>query len=429
MSAAAPTPSLSRLWGVVARNPGYRRLFLATVVSQAGDWLSVVALMDLMLRLTGSGESVAMVLLCRTLPVFVAGPLAGWVADRFSRRTTLVACDLARFFVTLGLLFVDRAERVPLALALIALHSFISAFYETAQLALFPHLVEPEDLPVASALENTLWATMLAVGSMVGGLLLPLVGRNATFVIDALTFLVSAALLSGLPEPVRSTRDAEEEPAGLSGLLEGLRWLKGEPGVAWLLVVKGMFGLTLGGVLVLLPFFAEQVFGAGEGRGLATLYTARGIGSFLGPLVAWRLSGDTQPALRRGIAAAFGGLVFAYACFSQAPSLAFAACCLALGNACGSVLWTWGSTLQQQLVPDRVRGRVFAADMGWMTLVMTFSSLSAGRLLDAGFTPRQLIALFGGLALLPLTLWLRAQRHFPDGEAAVPVAPQLRPAA
>jgi predicted MFS family arabinose efflux permease len=199
---------------------------------------------------------------------------------------------------------------------------------------------------------------------------------------------------------------------GVDDFLEGARYISGHPRVLSLILVKSGFGLTLGGVLVLLAFFGEEVFGASHGRGVSALWTARGVGSLLGPFVGWWLGGDSQPALRRGIIVAFATLCVSYLAFSFSPSLLPAAVALAVANAGGSVLWTYGSALLQLLVPDHVRGRVFATDMGVMTMCMTASTLTVGGLLDAGVAPRGLMAGCGLIAVVPIAFWSWAQRHF-----------------
>jgi predicted MFS family arabinose efflux permease len=420
----ASAPSLTRLVEVVRKNPDYRRLFLANLISQLGDWFNVVALFSLLLELTGRGESVAYVLVCHLVPMFVAGPVAGVVADRYSRRAILVAADFARGAVVLGFLFIRTPSLAPLAYVLVALQSTLSAFAEPAQQATFPNLVAPEDLVVASALENSLWSTTLAVGSALGGLLMLQLGRGMVFGLDAASYVISGLMLRGLPARVAGRQPRNEAPAdagllhalGLTDFLDGVGYLSGHPRIRALILVKGGFGLTLGGVLVLLAFFGERVFGGSHGSGIAMLWTARGVGSFLGPFVAWRLGGDSPSALRRGITGAFAMVCISYLVFSRVPTLLLAAPILAVANAGGSILWTYGSSLQALLVPDAYRGRVAAADMGCMTLTMAGSTLLVGHLLDAGYPPRTLMCACGLVALLPIAFWLAAQRHFRAAE-------------
>lgn len=419
--------SIRRLAGVLRDNRDFRTLYAANAVSQLGDWFNVVALFSLLLEVTGRGEAVAYALLTRFVPAFLAGPAAGVLADRVSRRAILVVSDVLRAALVLCLLFVRRPDQVWIAYLVVTAHSVVGAFFEPAQQAMLPNLVSEADYPLAATLENSLWAATLAVGSALGGVALALVGRDAAFVCDAASFLGSAALLGRLPPGFakRSDRQAIEvleearEPGsqianllGVRDLDEGVRYVARHRRVRALLAVKASFGLTLGGVLVLLAYFGEKVFAHGNGAGIAVLWTARGIGSFAGPFAAFRIAGTDDRGLRRGISGAFALLTICYVGFAVSPAIGYAAVALAAANAGGSILWTSGSTLLQRLVPDAVRGRVAAAEMGGFMLTLSASTLSTGMLLDRGVPPRALMAACGLVALLPLAYWASAQRAF-----------------
>ena len=411
--------SLRRLWAVVRDNRGFRRLYAANAVSQVGDWFNVVALFSLLVELTGAGQAVALALLTRFIPTFLAGPAAGVLADRVSRRTILVASDLLRAALVLCLLLVRSPGQVWIAYAVVTAHSVVSAFFDTAQTATYPTLVPPEDLPFAATLENSLWSVTLAAGSALGGVVLALTSRDVAFVLDAASFLGSALLLARLPISKAQRREGPANLLGLKDLRDGILYVVRHRRVRALLTVKASFGLTLGGALVLLAFFGEKVFQHGNGKGIAILWTARGVGSFLGPFAAFRFVGHDDRGLRRSIAGAFALLVLCYCGFALSPAIGWAACALLLANAGGSILWTSGSTLLQRLVPDAVRGRVAAAEMGGFMLALTASTLTVGVLLDRGVPPRALMAACGLVALLPLAFWISVQPAFQvtDGRA------------
>jgi len=419
--------SIGRLLGVLRDNRDFRTLYAANAISQMGDWLNVVALFSLLLELTGKGEAVAIALLTRFLPMFFAGPAAGVLADRISRRAILIVSDLLRAALVLCLLLVRRPDQVWVAYAVVTAHSLVSAFFEPAQQAMLPNLVSEEDYPLAATLENSLWAVTLATGSALGGVVLAVVGRDAAFVCDAVSFLGSAALIARLPpgrarradkqaievlEEGRAPGSLVQNLLGVRDLQEGVRYVASHRRVRALLAVKASFGLTLGGVLVLLAYFGEKVFAQGNGAGIAVLWTARGIGSFAGPFAAFRLAGTDERGLRRGISGAFALLTICYVGFALSPAIGYAAVALAIANAGGSILWTSGSTLLQRLVPDAVRGRVAAAEIGGFMLTLSASTLATGLLLDRGVPPRALMAACGLVALFPLAYWAFAQRAF-----------------
>ncbi|HEX4386699.1 MAG TPA: MFS transporter, partial [Myxococcales bacterium] len=369
-------------------------------------------------------------LLARFVPSFFAGPAAGVLADRLPRRAILISSDLLRAALVLCLLFIRHPDQVWIAYAVVTLHSILGAFFEPAQVAMLPNLVPPEDFPLAATLENSLWSITLAVGSAIGGACLAFTGRDTAFVLDALSFVGSALLISSLP-PGRAKLDKDavnvqqeaREPGspienllGLTDLREGLRYVATHTRVRAILSVKAGFGLTLGGALVLLAYFGEKVFAHGNGLGIAALWTARGVGSFAGPFAAFWLVGTDDRGLRHSIAWAFGLLVVCYIGFAVSPHIAYAAVALAIANAGGSILWTSGSTLLQRLVPDQVRGRVAAAEMGGFMLTLTASTLSVGLLLDRGVPARLLMAACALAALVPLAFWGTQQRAFQVAE-------------
>ena len=387
----------------------------------------MVALFSLLLELTGKGEAVAFALLTRFVPMFLAGPAAGVVADRLSRRAIMIVSDVLRAGLVLCLLFVRRPDQAWIAYAVVTAHSLVSAFFEPAQQAMLPNLVSEADYPLAATLENSLWAATLAVGSALGGVALALVGRDLAFAADAASFLVSAGLIARLPSGYASRADRQalemveegrapgsqmENLLGVRDLREGVAYVSSHRRVRALLAVKASFGLTLGGVLVLLAWFGEKVFAEGNGAGIAVLWTARGVGSFAGPFAAFRISGTDERGLRRGISGAFALLVVCYVGFALSPAIGYAAVALAIANAGGSILWTSGSTLLQRIVPDAVRGRVAAAEIGGFMLALSASTLATGLLLDRDVSPRALMAACGLIALVPLAYWGFAQRAF-----------------
>jgi MFS family permease len=115
---------------------------------------------------------------------------------------------------------------------------------------------------------------------------------------------------------------------------------------------------------------------------------------------------------RRGILWAFAAILVCYLGFALSPGLFVAAGFLAVANAGGSILWTYGAALLQQIVPDSVRGRVAATHMGAMTLAMSTSTFLVGFLLDRGIAPRALMAGCGLAAAAPIAFWLAVQPAF-----------------
>ena len=102
----------------------------------------------------------------------------------------------------------------------------------------------------------------------------------------------------------------------------------------------------------------------------------------------------------------------AYILFSQAPTLAWAVPCVLVGHIGGSIQWVFSTTLLQQIVPDQFRGRVFAAEMALLTLILSFSTYFTGLGLDRGVDPRLIALRLALIFLLPGTFWVVYLRMF-----------------
>jgi MFS family permease len=126
MSAQALT--LAAYWRLVRDNRNFRRLWLAQIVSEIGDWFYVLAIYSLVLQLTGKAQSVGAALVLQVLPSTLVGPTAGVVNDRISRRTVMIAADLARMVIVLGMMLVRSAEWVWLVYPLLFLETVMWAF-------------------------------------------------------------------------------------------------------------------------------------------------------------------------------------------------------------------------------------------------------------------------------------------------------------
>jgi MFS family permease len=407
--------------GLLRANRDFRQLWLGQVVSQLGDWFDTIALFTLVLRLTGSGKAVGLVLVARFLPSVVLGPLSGVVADRFNRRHVMIASDVARAAVVLCFLFVRSPEHVWLVYFLTVLQLAFSAFFEPARSAALPSVVRPADLVTANSISSVTWSAMLTLGAAVGGPVTGWFGTDAAFVIDSLTYLVSAVLVWKMRLPPRPAREKRRltlaKALGLTDTAEGLRYVRGRPRVLATLLVKPAWGLG-GGILTLLPVFGEKVFpvGGSAAVGMSVLYVARGVGTALGPMLTRRFYSETRAQMERAIGVSFVVAGAFYVLFGVAQGFALALCWLAVAHMAGSVLWVFSTVLLQATVDDEFRGRVFAAELMMMTLLMAASNYVTGEALDRfNYSPRAVAVATGVFFTLPGFVWFLTRR-FRDGD-------------
>jgi MFS family permease len=401
---------------LLRRNRSFRQLWLGQVVSQMGDWFDTIALYTIILSLTGSGRDVGLLLVARFVPSFFFGPLSGVVADRFSRRTIMIVSDLLRAVVVLGFLFVRRADQLWIVYVLTVFQLALSTFFEPAKTAAIPSIVEDRELVAANAISSVTWSVMLTLGAAIGGLITGWFGTSAAFVLDAASYLLSAALIASIRVPKRKKRERQKlslgRLLGITETIEGVRYVIARPRVLALLLVKPAWGIG-GGILTLLPVFGERIFPVGKSAatGIGVLFTARGIGTAIGPIVARRMAGEGEKRMQASIGIAFliGGAF--YIAFGSATGFFFALVVLGIAHCGGSILWVFSTILLQRAVVDNFRGRVFAAELALLTLTMAASNYATGELLDRfGISPRVVTIGIGIFFLLPGIAWFLTQR-------------------
>ncbi len=413
---------------LLRQNRNFRLLYIGQTISQLGDWFNAVAVYALLLDLTGSATAVAWMMIVQFLPVAIVGPIAGVVVDRVDRRRLMIASDVLRGCLILGLLLVRRAEHVWIAYVVMALTVAASAFFEPARTATIPNITSDEELLPANALAAATWSAMLALGASLGGVVTAVAGRNVAFLINAASFFWSASFI--VRTRYHSTPADRPPPSGiaeltgLTDLIEGVRYVRQRSHVAALMCVKAGWGLA-GGVLLLLTVFGQRVFpvGSGSAAGIGVLYGARGVGAGLGPIALRWILGQQPKTLRRTIGPAFFTVGAFYMALAGAPALAVAAMCVLCAHIGGSILWVFSTVLLQLEVPDRFRGRVFAAELAMVTLVTSASSYWTAYELDrVGRSPRALSFALGALFCIPGVLWLIIQSRWKEPAAVSPPA-------
>ena len=411
---------------LLRRNRNFRQLWLGQVVSQMGDWFDTIALYTIILNLTGSGRDVGLLLVARFVPSFLFGSISGVVADRFSRRTIMIVSDVLRAVVVLGFLLVRRADQLWIIYVLTVFQLALSTFFEPAKTAAIPSIVADRELVAANAISSVTWSIMLTLGAAIGGVITGWFGTNAAFILDALSYLLSAALIFTVRLPKRPKRERQKltlgRALGITETIEGVRYVKRRPSVLALLLVKPAWGLG-GGILTLLAVFGERIFPVGQSAatGIGVLFTARGIGTAVGPIVARRIAGEGKNRLLVSIGVAFliGGI--GYIAFGATTSFIFALVVLGVAHTGGSILWVFSTVLLQRGVEDSFRGRVFAAELALLTLTMAASNYLTGELLDRfGISPRIVTIGIGTFFLVPGIVWFITWRWWDrDGKERV----------
>ncbi len=387
-------------------NRDFRRLWIGDMASLLGDWLNTIALYTLIRQLTGSPVALGLVFIVKTLPFALASPLAGLLADRFDRKRLMIVADLARAAVVLGFLAVDREAELPLLFGLIALQMMIGAIFVPARSATLPNITSPRELLTANALSAATWSVLLAVGAAVGGFATESFGTGTVFVLDSVSYLVSAAFIAGVRiPPTRGDTGAVRLRKALAEIADGWRQLVHRPEIGRIALVKPVWALGGGALVYALTLIGESWRPEAPAVGIGLLFAARGLGTGIGPIAARAGVAERNWPLMFGIGLTVTGL-----CYLTVGWVAWGAwlpVLVVLAHAPSGANWVASTVLLQKRTPDRYRGRVFATEWLLITLVDTLAILAVAFLLQTGgATLRQAIFCFAALEIAAGLLWL-----------------------
>ena len=410
------TISLGSYVRLLRGNRNFRRLWLAQIVSEIGDWFYTLSIYTLLLQLTGHAGSVALALVLQVLPQTFVGPMAGVVNDRLKRKHVMIAADLVRFGVVLAMLFVRSRSGVWLIYPLLLAETTMAAFFEPARSSVIPNIAAEGEVLVANTLSAATWSVNLLIGASVGGVVAAFFGRDTVFILNALSFLTSAFLISRMrfaePHAEAAAPLRPRDLVDFSPVLEGIRYIRSHPTLLPAVFAKaGEF--MVGPSWVIFTVMGAREFAVhghgidaagGAMLGMSILLGGRGLGAMVGPLVAARWAGERDHRLRLGILFGYLTVAVGYGTLGLSRNVWMAAACAMLAHMGGSTVWVFSTTLLQLHTEDRFRGRVFAADLGLGSLTFAVTAYLAGHFLDAGISARALAISTGLLMLLPAAI-------------------------
>ena len=427
----ASSISLGSYVRLIRANPNFRRLWLAQIVSEIGDWFYTLSIYTLLLQLTGHAGSVAVAMVLQVLPQTLVGPTAGVVNDRLKRKHVMIAADLIRCVVVLCMLLVRSRSMVWLVYPLLLAETTMAAFFEPARNAVIPNIGAADEILVANTLSSATWSVNLMIGASIGGVVAAFFGRDATFVLNAVSFLLSALLIGGMrfaePHAAAAAPLRFRDLVDFSPILEGIRYIR-----AHRILLPAVFAkageLMVGPSWVIFTVMGAQEFAihgrginaaGGAMLGMSILLGGRGLGALFGPLLGARWAGRSDHRLRVGILFGYLTIALGYSALGVSRTVWMAAACAMLAHAGGSTVWVFSTTLLQLHTDDRFRGRVFSADLGLASLTFASTSYLCGRFLDSGYSVRTVATAVGFAMLVPAALLALALRSRARNAVAV----------
>jgi MFS family permease len=391
---------------LVSNNRNYRRLWLSQIVSNFGDWFGILAVYALITRYSDSEFLLGLIIIVKMMSLASFSPFAGYITDRFNRRRIMIACDLLRAVIVAGLLLVVSYETLWLAYVLTALQMMLSAIFEPAKTSSIPNVTTKEELVDANVLSAASWSIIFTIGMGLGGLATAWLGTDLVFIIDAATYVLSSWFIyrAVIPQERMSEAERKRTRNPLIGIKEGFRYLQDNHQVLRPTLAKGCFTMFLGALTYMLILVSEEVLMMGS-IGIGLLYSARGVGTGIGPVIGRRIFSDEQDWVRAmGYCMIFGGLM--YMVVGLTTSLIVMLLFVFIAHAASGANWVMSTVLLQRRTPDTFRGRIFSTEWLLFTLAQSVSVMVASWILENDWlTIQQTMIVFALLLSITGIIW------------------------
>ena len=432
---------------LIRGNRNFRNLLAGQFISELGNWFNFIAGLGIV-RLVSEASPMAagLYFVSRLIPFALISPIAGTFVDRFSRRTVMIATDLARVFVALMFLLVTGNENLWIAYVATMMLSAFGAFFEGAKNAAAPNLTGQEGLLAGTALLFSTRFVLMAIGSELGGAAAAVFGYKVAFIINAASFAVSAYTVWLIPE--EATRDEAtgarmkkfgfrrrsaapstatpvhgvEEPVArdsfMTELREGVRYAVGNHFALTILLMNIIWAVGGGSINIIFERLGGVHFAALEGwnadAAVGILWFAAGLGLTMGMLIAHRTSGYLDRRKRHrsfiGWTLIVHGVIFSIGGFM--PTLWLLAIFVFVSRAIVGVEYAVQETMFQRSLPDNIRGRISTLDRGAELTTFGLSSFLGGELMYY-ISPQTLTVISGFLSALAGLVWFVRQPKEP----------------
>src|SRR5579871_2085890 len=376
--AEAPPQGLTHSFRAL-RHRNYQYFIGGQIISLSGTWMQTVAQSWLVYRLTHSELLLGTAWFCSQIAVFALGPLGGLAADRFSRHKLVIVTQTLMMLQAFALAALTLTGKVQVwhVLALSLVLGVISAFDMPGRQSLLTQMTSKEDLLSAISLNSAVFNAARGVGPGIAGLLVAALGEGVCFLLNGISFLAVIGGLLAMRIAPFERRVTEDSP--WRHLVEGFRYAWDHGDLRRLLSTLAATTLANTPVVVLAPFFADQIFHRGS-QGLGYLMAAMGIGAVTGTITLARrghVKGLPVIVAYSGILLGAANLAFAAAPWFAA-SLMFA---LLIGFGLMRQLASANTTIQT-MIPDEYRGRIMALYSMCVVGLAPFGSLATGALAD-----------------------------------------------
>ena len=386
------------------KHRNFQLFFGGQLVSLIGTWMQSVAQSWLVYRLTGSSLLLGSVGFASQIPVFLASPLGGMVADRYNRQRVVIGTQIASMVLASILAALTLTDRVtvPEIFVLAALLGIVNAFDIPARQSFLVDMVGKEDLMNAIALNSSMFNGARIVGPALAGILVAKIGEGWCFFANAVSYV---AVIIGLH--MMRVQPRFHRPTGppLAHIIEGFRFVRNTAPIRAILFLLGLVSLVAMPYTVLMPIFADRILHGGA-RGLGILMGATGVGALLAALMLATRTG--VHGLGRWVMFSCAGFAVTLFAFALSRNFWLSTALLVPVGFCMMLQMSSSNTLIQAMVPDHLRGRVMSVYSMMFMGMAPFGAFLGGAFADRLGAPVTVsmgaVACLGGAALFGLRL-------------------------
>ncbi|HWR13763.1 MAG TPA: MFS transporter [Terriglobales bacterium] len=360
------------------RHRNFQLFFSGQLISLVGTWMQNIAQAWLVYRITGSSLALGSIGFVSQIPVFIAAPIGGTIADRYNRHKLVIGTQISSMVLALILAALTLTGTIQLwhIFVLSALLGFVNGIDIPARQSFMVEMVGKEDLMNAIALNSSMFNGARIIGPAIAGVLVAAIGEGWCFFVNGVSYI---AVIVGLLMMQVTPHRVIAQSSPVKHIIEGFQFVRGAIAIRDLLLLLGVVSLVAMPYAVLMPIFADRILHGGA-KGLGILMGATGVGALLAALSLAARSGT------RGLGRLIGYAAFGFGAslilFSLSRSF-WLSVALLIPVGYGMMLETTTSnTLIQVMVPDELRGRVLAVYTMMFMGMAPLGSLFAGGVAD-----------------------------------------------
>lgn len=380
-----------KVFNTLKMEKSYRKLFFAGIINGIGDRFSQVALLTLILQMTGSGLSVGITLALRMLPFLLFGPLSNSIAEKLTRKKLLIYTDFSRVLIALSFMWIQGPEDMWIVYVGSFLLASGEALYSPTRRSSIPAIINQKNLKEVNSWEQVLLGFVLIIGALTGGLVSFAFGAKAAFSINILSFLIAGFIIATIPTLEARTKKEDDRKVEKAKLTTLFSVVVSSSLLLMLVSIDFILPLTNGIENVLISVYAIKTFDAAD-LGVGILYSVLGTGFILSPIITKWIKSHY--------------LLFGFSCImiegiilfmvSQSNSFALVVLLFGILTIFGGVGNTLIDTVVMESIPLRYQGMYFGMSATISNSLLGLSMFVTGILLEV-YEPRTMGVICGML--------------------------------